>query len=491
MLGDVWRKSNWLDILALPFAVAVMRVAWVFPLLAVLTSPSLAGTTAVRVPAWLLLAFAFGSTLLAHLASDTPEGRLIVILSGFTACLTMLWVAYPPSGVGLGEWLSGLLNQVLYWNNQLPASVILLVATALLWWRGMATRNMDHTALTASFATGGVMMIIVLGLMRVFATTLSDGAIFAALVIFLMAGLATLALAGASQAMKRSEREMGAPVHLSRHWLLAVAAVIGAVLLVGWLVSLVVAPDGVRQVLDWLRPVWRLLGTIVYYILYPFIYLIFLLLGPLLDWANRRPPREQEAEATAEATETLEAVEQAIREIPPALDFSLRAVLLVAAVLLFVWLVMKALRRINPAKKTDVDESREGIWSWGLMREQLASLLRRTRQAAPIPLFWPLSGSADPRVIIREAYRKVLAIAVERGKPRARRDTPYAYLDSLAELAPDNRQDLQALTEVYVAARYDPAPPSTEQAQTAEEALRRIQASLQPNTQPGQNGAQG
>ena len=492
MLGGAWQKSNWLDILALPFAAAVMRVAWVYPLLAIMTSSAIAGTTAVLVPAWLLLAFAFGSTVLAHLASDTPEGYIIVILSGFAACLTMLLVAYPLGGMSLGSWISGLGSRILYWNNNLPAPAILLIATALLWWRGMATRNMDHTALTASFATGGVMMIIVLGLLRIFPPALSDGRIFVSVVMFLMAGLATLALAGASQAMKRSERDTGMAVHLSRHWLLAVAAVIGAVLVVGWLISLVVAPEGVRQVLDWLRPVWQLLGTIVYYILYPFIYLIFLLLGPLLDWFEGRQQRPQEGEPSAEATETLEAIEQVAREIPPALDFSLRAVLLVAAVLLFIWLVVRTLRRISPGRKPELDESREGIWSWGLMRDQLASLLRRARQAAPIPLFWPFSGNlADPRLVIREAYRRLLALAVERGKPRARRDTPYAYLDKLGELAPENREDLRALTDAYVAARYDPAPPSSEQARAAEEALQRVRAAVQPAGPAGENNGQG
>jgi len=489
MLGSVWRKSSWLDVLALPLAVAVMRVAWFYPLLAIATSPAIAGASSVLVPAWLLLAFAFGSTVLAHLASDTPGGYGIAILSGFAACLTMLLVAYPPVGMGLGAWIAGLGRQVLYWNQTLPAPVVLLVSTALLWWRGMATRNMDHSALTISFATGGVMMIIALGLVRIFPPVLSDGNIFVAVVVFLMAGLATLALAGASQALKRSERETGMPVRLSRHWLLAVVAVIGAVLVVGWLISLIVAPEGVRQVLDWLRPVWRLLGQIVYYILYPFIYLIFLLLGPLLDFFEGRARPPEEGEAVAEPTETLEPVERAIREMPEALDFSLRAVLLVAAVLIFVWLVVRTLRRISPAKKPEIDESREGVWSWGLMRDQLASLFRRARQAAPIPLFWPFAGNlADPRLIIREAYRRLLTLAVERGKPRAQRETPYTYLNKLGELAPENRQDLRTLTDAYVAARYDPAPPSAEQAQAATEALEKVRAALQPASPAENNG---
>ena len=209
----------------------------------------------------------------------------------------------------------------------------------------------------------------------------------------------------------------------------------------------------------------------------------------MLDFFEGRARPPEEGEAVAEPTETLEPVERAIREMPEALDFSLRAVLLVAAVLIFVWLVVRTLRRISPAKKPEIDESREGVWSWGLMRDQLASLFRRARQAAPIPLFWPFAGNlADPRLIIREAYRRLLTLAVERGKPRAQRETPYTYLNKLGELAPENRQDLRTLTDAYVAARYDPAPPSAEQAQAATEALEKVRAALQPASPAENNG---
>jgi len=100
---------------------------------------------------------------------------------------------------------------------------------------------------------------------------------------------------------------------------------------------------------------------------------------------------------------------------------------------------------------------------------QLAELARRLRRrlrrqrlrsGAANP-FVPLEGSpADTgRLSVREAYQRLLALARERGYPRVRSQTPYEYRPTLDQAFPDAGDELEVMTEAYVAARYGPTPP--------------------------------
>lgn len=478
MFGGDWRLLDWIERVAIPFATALMRVAWVYPYIVIATNPTISGSEAVRLPAWLFFALTFGATLLAHLASESREGRVIAILTGIMACLTVIFVAVPPTA-GLGGWFSQLVNDILYWQQTLPAPVVLLVVTALLWWRGLATYRMEHEDFALSFLTGAVMMIVLLGLNVILPPILSGGVLAGSMLVFLVAGLSTLAMAGALQHMSRNTENTGITLNLSKQWLLAVISVIGVVLLLGWALGFLIAPDSIRDAIAWLNPVWRLLGRIVYYILYPFIYLIFLLLQPLLNWFEGRfQARPEEGMPTPPPAETFEPTDVVPTEIPPFLDFSLRGLVAVAIIGVFLMLFIRVVQQYQPKRKLLIVEDRERIWSWDLMKEQIGSILGNLRQTRT-PLFGPLAGAlGDPRRMIREAYRKLLALAVEKGFARAKRDTPHAFEQRLAEMAPAARDEVKALTDAYVAARYDATPPTAEQAQEAEQAWQRIQDAL-------------
>ena len=479
MFGDVWKQSNWLDAIAIPFTTAMMRVAWVYPFLLILTEPAISGSTGIHIPAWLLFVLSFGSTLLANLASESREGYLVAILTGFSACFAVLLVTFPPSE-GLFAWFSWLGQRLVRWENSLPAPAVLFVATGLLWWRGMATRVMEHTQFTLSFATGGFMMVVLLLLTRILPPVMPGATLVASMLVYLVAGLGTLALAGASQALRRNAYQSGISLQLSRHWLLAVAVVIGGVLVIGWLLGLLVVPESVLAVMAWLKPIWRLLGRIVYYLLYPIIYLLFLLLQPLFDWFQGLFSEEQ---ATVTPTpvpqETLEPLEEMAREIPPAVNYSLRGVIAVAIIALFVFLFIRALRKYKPRRRPQIEETRERILTWDLLRDQISSLLRNARRVLPPPLFYPLVGEiTDPRRVIREAYRRLLTLALRRGTPRAERDTPYAYRDKLAEIAPGHEAAIQTITDAYVTARYNEELPTIEQAADATRAIEEIESGV-------------
>jgi hypothetical protein len=474
MFGDNWKDSNWLEIVAIPLATAIMRVAWVYPLLAILTSTGFSGSVGVRVPAWLLVALSFGATLLAHLAGDTVEGMAVVVLTGLMACISVVMSVFPPTE-GLGNWFSDLIQQSLYWEQSLPPAPVIFVVMGLLWWRGMATRDMDHAKLTISFASGAFMMVVLLALTRILPPLLAPSLLTTAMLVYVVSGLATLALAGASHALSRNA--YGGALQLSRHWFVAVVVVIGGVLLLGWVLGRIIAPDSITSLLDLLGPIWRLLGQVVYYLFYPIIYLLFLLLQPLFDWFQSLFDEQGRTPTpTPPVQETLEPLQEVAREISPALDYSLRGVVAVAVVLFLVFLFLRVLRKRNPKKKLGIVETRERILTWGLLREQIGNLLANARRIVPPPLFAPLAGAFDdPRRVIREAYRRFLSLAIKRGRPRAESETPFSYRQRLLDLAPGHEKAVETLTDAYVAARYDHDPPTAEQAAAAKAAMDEIE----------------
>jgi hypothetical protein len=298
---------------------------------------------------------------------------------------------------------------------------------------------------------------------------------------FIIFGLITLALGGASGALRQSSIETGVAVQVSRYWLIAVLVVISGILLLGWLISSLIAPDAVRHMLSLLDPLWRLLGQILYYILLPFIYLLFKLLEPLMRWFESlyRPQEAQPQPIPTPDQDDLEKIEQTVRNLPPGLDVALRIILALGIVLMIVTVFLIAMRRRKTRLTSGIVEARESVWSWDLMKEQLASLLRRPRRDASPPPFLPLLGDAvDPRLAIRAAYQNLLALALEKGYPRASAETPYSYIRKLLTLVPDQEQTLRTITDAYVVARYSQQPPSSAQATAAWEAVEQIRASL-------------
>jgi len=479
MLGAIFKRWNLVSLFVVPFFASLMRVSWVRPLLLLLLGSPLMGEAQVEIPVWLLVSFAFTGALASYLDVTSRAGRQIVLGIGLALLLIGLYVVFPPQNVGLFSWLFGLFRQMVYWGDALPGPLILVIAGALLWWRGMATPSMGHDALVRAFLTGTAVIVLLLLLNHLIGDLLPARELVVSILTFTVSALLTLALVGASDAIQQGGAEAGISLQVSRYWLLAVVVVIAVILVGAWLISALIAPDALRQLIALVRPLWTLLGQLLYYILLPFIYLLFLLLEPLLRlFEGLGQEQEPEPVVTPEPQEGLEEIERVVREMPPQLDAILRIVLAVAIVAFVVWLITLALRRRQPKRHAEVLESRESVFSWDLLKDQVRSLFRRARPAPAPPFFIPLGNGDDPRLAIRAAYQRLLALAIERGLPRLRAQTPTAYYDQLSERWPEQREALRVITENYVIARYRPEPPSLAQAEATAQAVEQIQSAL-------------
>jgi len=474
MLGRIWQRSNWANDAFLPLLGALTWSAWGGVLLAALLSfvtDRQANANAGPVVLLLLLV----GTLAGRLAARSSRGLWVILLGGLTATLLaewwlLFWPAYALWNLG---WVFSLARQI---SEFAPGPFLVAVSAAIVWRHGVLAEWTSHAEVTSAFVSG----VLVLGA-ALFIAAISDPAavnpLTLAVVQLLLAAWAALSLAAVADASHSVAGDQ--PLQLNRYWLAAALTVAGVIFGLGLLLASFVTPDAVRSWAALFEPLVNLVRLGVWYVFYAATYLIFLVLTPLIDWLRslmdhsnpvaatpftffgNRPPSSADAPVV----------------LPPVLELILRGVTIAGFVLLVGYLVTRALRRQAATDRQGVRENRDLIWSWDLVRGQLAELLARR---SPPPAFAELSGAGDdPLTWVRRAYQRLLALALARGRARLPRQTPQGFLPTANQLWPDETSSLAELTAAYTAARYGQVPPSAEQLAAMKQAMERLAAAAE------------
>ncbi len=470
MPGKTWPPWNWIEGAALPLLGALTWSVWLgLPIAGLLdfvsehhASPSAGGV---------VLLLLLGGTLAARLTRPLPSARWQLLLGGFAAVLAAewAWLFRQTFAVWDPRWLASLAQQL----AGLSAGPILTAFIAAGLWRYGLTANWDnHDAFARAFNIGVLALSAGLVLAAVLAPAAAGQLVIAA-VEFVVVAWAGLSLAGVNDAARSSAVER-AP-RLNRYWLLAVATVVGAILALGLLLTSLPTPHTLAGLATLLQTLGDLTRTIFLAVLYVLSYLIFLVLTPLIEYlrqlfgGDKLPPLRLPGNPfTGQPTTKPESA----LVLPPVLELLVRAGVIIGLLALVGWVLAWAMRRQTSTDETGVRENREVMFSWELLRAQLASLLARQR---PPELFPALSGNArDPIIWLRHAYRRVLTQALARGQPRKAQQTPHAYQPALDGLWPAEAEALAALTAAYSAARYGDVPPSAEQVALLQAALERL-----------------
>ena len=114
------------------------------------------------------------------------------------------------------------------------------------------------------------------------------------------AGMAALALASVERSLYAGSMDAPIRLRLNRYWLGSVALVIVAVLLLGFVLSALIAPEMVAQMVGLLSPVVDLLAQAMLAVIYVVVYLIFLVLSPLIEWLRSMIAAQQPLEMANE-----------------------------------------------------------------------------------------------------------------------------------------------------------------------------------------------
>jgi hypothetical protein len=367
----------------------------------------------------------------------------------------------------------------------IPPPVFLFLVTASLWLRGVldgGQQSVVREQVWRAFVTG----FILFALLLVFGAWDSRGLpqrTSSFLWLFFASGMIALALAGLRRGMGPGVVEDDAPSSIrpgfDRYWLGSVLTVIGGILGLALVISVLVAPEILR---DLFGAVWLVMRQLLLYawiaislLLYPLAYLLARLFSPLVDALSDFAQNirlelglERLSGEQLRAEEMLGGEPGVLERLPDALRWVALAVL----VLLVGWIFARALRRLlsSSLNNLGIEETRETIFSVDLLQAQLSDLMRdwmrrwRKDDTVTSP-FLLLDGEVSSRRIIRRVYQSLLALAREQGRPRPRAQTPSEYQDVLASAWPGQAASLKQITEAYVQARYAAEPPSLSEAE--------------------------
>jgi hypothetical protein len=470
------RQWNWMDDGVLTYALCAMRAVWVWLLLHLAAR----AFTPTRGD-WIALPTVFGllalSTLLSQygifrMKSDAGAA-LLVSFGGLVAVGLALYFGIGVDRAPLWDerWLRAMPDDV-------ATSFVVLSVAVWLWRWGILTGRelVLYDVFSFNFTIGVFAFVIALAV--AFGTNLvSLYELVLPLLLFFAIGLGTLALSSLQDARRFEGARTGQQIALNRFWLGTVGAIIGALLLGGLLLTQLFAPEylaGVLSILaigrDWIARLLFLILVIVAFIIFAILEFFARFLPPLNVSSNvqniQTPPsfaeqfKDLEQRATASPSPEVYLVLQTIAGI------------LIAGAIILIFAL--AFRRFRYLDKEEIEETRETIFSFDLMKEQLAQLFRRKgdEDTATAP-FVSIVGD-DPRAQIRRTYQTLLAWATERGVPRAPGMTPDEYATRLSGALQLHSEPIALITAAYVLTRYSTNEVSTNQAAQVARAWKQI-----------------
>lgn len=475
------KRWRWLDDLILPLTLLALRAVTFWLWLAVAQAILLPALDGPLLPVWLIVALLGGSTYLTRLlnraAVPLRTSRIILAAIGVALLATTTWwrlYAQDAPFLSAG-WPIAWSVEMIAWEGAIPPSYLLLPAFIYLWLRGIVEggRLADHATVSRAFVAGTVGLVLLI-LITAFEPAVLPKATPALVLLFFMATMLGLALAGYRQGrLSRGTGPGAAEPGLNRYWLGTVLTIIGAVLTLSVLASALVAPRLLTQVAnatwDLVAQVLILIIKVVSFILYPVLLFLAAFIpeavrtlqelfdagggGELPNFEDSLPPVADNTTGLLELLETM----------PDGARWVVLAVFLLFLALLFALVV----RRLSDDEGRDFDETREFILSRQLLHDQLAPLWPG-RGIGPRPLrFLSLAGEPPTRRAIRALYRNLLTGTHKLGYGRARNETPTELADALAARWPAGAEDLASLTNRYLQARYDERPPTTAEADEA------------------------
>jgi len=472
-----WRQ----EIVAI--CLAAMEVCWLRPLLVFLMQgrpddalPPLA------ILGLLLVAYWTSRTLIV---SRLPLRwvRVLILGSAALSIAGTIWFwrydAYfplDPAWVGL---LLGNLGQT-FGNLNQPDFVALLVGVYL-WWRGII---MSRTGQTFGRAFDGFRVGLVLLLVVGLAQTLSglELQVIPYAFEFFFFGLAAIAIGRLDEIDRRGQLTL----RHDRYWVLILASAIALVLGLGLASALLFGVDLGDVLLAILGPIGWAFQVLVYLVLLMLGYFAQLLVGLIRVVF---PPLPEGATIDSSIGQPQVAVTPVVvesYELPPAIQFSMQALVGLGLALLLLYILILAIRRWQRTTSGGVEEVHESLFSAATLGNDLAGWLRhlwgnlndRLRRPDPGP---PLPDENDPlyaSFAIRRVYAELLALAATVGLDRPPGQTPHEYLPRLRFALPQHAGDLQALTAAYAHARYDALHATRAELDTARMAWGRLRDDL-------------
>ena len=476
------KRISWVQTIILPIALALLIVAWLSPWVHWLTRSTELSAVKPVPSAWLLLGLLLGGTYATRFAmagERSPRVRqLMVIVPGLLAIFLVAWLTYG------NRFLLGYVHDLLDWQNSVSAELIALIASVLLWWRGILAgrkRTISDETLERTFLHSIVALGLLLFINNFNEFVPAPEMLLSVLTLF-ATGLSALTVISIEHTRLRQQAAPDPWSMTNRHWLATIVTVVGLILVGGLSVTGVLSPETLNRFVAAIGPLLSALGSFLEALLVAIFAVLSWLATPfipLLQWLARAL-----YSVLFTALSVLNSIGLAVNNLrrPEEVDNFFNspefvsisrgatvAVILVLFVVVSIWV----LRRWGLLAGKRSDEIRESIASRDLLLKQVRELLARWRKGVPAspPPYFVLDGPPeDPRLMARRAYQSMLDWATGLGRPRFPYQTPTTYAAALGAELPSVREAIDALTAIYVQARYATDPPSLDEARRAQQA---------------------
>lgn len=467
-LTETERSWNWIDDGILIYALAAMRAMWLWLALR-LWAQLLVPPRRELIPLLIVFGLLAVSTLFTQLAVfrlRDARGTWLVVGGGVVAALLTLYASFGSTPF-----------------QDFGALFITIVFIAWCWrWGIMAGREpIRYDTYARNFVYGIIAIaLVVFGAFTTRAITPAE-LIFPILAFFAL-GLGILALASLRDAQQYERATFGQSFRLNRFWLGTVALVVLALMLVGFILGGLFAPEWAARAVDALLFLWRVLTgvlLIVVYIVALIFFGIFDALGRVIRF-TLNPSEPMQIPEPPSLDELLKNQDASISTLPPELVLVAQIVSALLLALALAALFAVAFRRFREYATEDADESRESVFSLELLQAQLQNLFRRASQPQNADALYVEIRGDDARAQIRRVYQELLAWAAQRDMARAAGQTPRELEHALAAQFETRAEQLALITNEYVNARYSSEPIN---AQNAERVMRAWKIILKESVQ--------
>jgi Domain of unknown function (DUF4129) len=475
------KRIDWLQLIILPIAIAIMVVTWVEPWAHwVVLSTGIDRVGQVPSPAAMIALILVSTAVTREAIRRARYQRRLIVLSGLLAIIVVTALTYSVTQPAV------LLRNLVDWQKSVAPELLTAIVVALLWWRGILigrSRSLVEENLERTFLNG-VLALAFLILVNHFSRRIAPPDMLAAVLIFFAVALTTLTIVNVELA-RAQQPEAGSWLKRQRHWFATILGVVGAILVGGLLLANFFSPDVLREfiasigsavssVANVVTGVLRPLFTFFFWLISPLVPLLQAILRVLLEGIMGVLRVIQQLGLQLNAARAEKDIKSFL-DSPEFVTFS-RGTAVALLLILFALAAIWALRRSGLLSRRNPDETRESIASRELLIGQLKNLLNRLRRKQEIDrgLYLPLSG-ADPRRSVRQAYQEFLEWARIRNHAREPYQTPDLYTQRLSSWSAELRQPVSDLTALYLRARYAADELTPDEAQSAQAALVRLQ----------------
>ncbi|WP_338258464.1 DUF4129 domain-containing protein [Dictyobacter halimunensis] len=458
----------------LPLSYATLEACWMGAVLIGLARVHFLGLDQPFAPLWapfLLMMVSSWCTLILpdqllknndKKTASGHSGNLVLVIQSI-GILCVVWGTFYAGTSALWNpaWLMALLSDLLLFNSTAFAVIGLIIASYALCYHGI---RIARYALEPSETLRGIIIGSVIFVVICLLPAIGNGdQVDLLLLVLLFFSLALLARALSYAIFTRQDHIAGlhgSKVTQDRLILSTVGIVCLMLAVVGLVLGIIINPTLLAAIQQFLSPLGRIYDGATYAIAWVMAFMISWI--PLDKFKFTLPKLNKNTPPPTTHSNAGAAPPPAVQTIAGFVFIALMITLLVTVIILVVVLLR---RRRAGRRSLDLHES---LWSWGLFWQQITGLLshlwqrlrrRKDEQPAPIVERGIEDDEAPMLRDVRVIYRAFLQWAASQGYRRQQAETPGELKQRLVQPLPAFEPEMQAVTEIYTAARYSHVSP--------------------------------